>query len=312
MCLLQCGRWPDQLAVRWTSDPRPVEGSRHSIRDSDLSPEQEPYPVVILRAGASANVWNYSTLAEDLASHGYVVVGFDAPYRSFYRCFPRRQDNDTIPENNPELCLEKTGQGAGHCANRLLTGGPRTWRFVLDRLERLNTSDAFRQVHGTARHDARGSIRHSFGGAAALQFCTKIPGARQASMWTALHTAALFKRGSTGVYVPSERHSRESEPESGQIMANIDRFTIVCLRMKGAPGDSWREPFLFSDDGALLKSHIVMQTLHMFGNCRYRGTPPACRSVTRLRSFSTRASRGKVFAVQELISSLPRDTRFLD
>ena len=31
---------------------------------------------------ASAGVVNSSTLAEDLASHGYVVVGFDAPYRT--------------------------------------------------------------------------------------------------------------------------------------------------------------------------------------------------------------------------------------
>jgi hypothetical protein len=35
-----------------------------------------------MRGGASAPVANYSTLAEDLASHGFVVVGFDAPYRT--------------------------------------------------------------------------------------------------------------------------------------------------------------------------------------------------------------------------------------
>ena len=60
----------------------------HSIRNSDVSPGQRSYPVVIMRAGASAEVWNYSTLAEDLASHGYVVVGFDAPYRTSVVVFP--------------------------------------------------------------------------------------------------------------------------------------------------------------------------------------------------------------------------------
>ena len=50
----------------------------HSIRNPDVSAQQPSYPVVIMRAGASSEVWNYSTLAEDLASHGYVVVGFDA------------------------------------------------------------------------------------------------------------------------------------------------------------------------------------------------------------------------------------------
>src|SRR5207247_2046796 len=52
-----------------------------SLRNATLSPQQRSYPVLIMRGGASAPVMNYSTLAEDLASHGYVVVGFDAPYR---------------------------------------------------------------------------------------------------------------------------------------------------------------------------------------------------------------------------------------
>src|SRR5579864_7613449 len=55
----------------------------HSIRNIGVPPQQQSYPVVIMRAGASAEVSNYTTLAEDLASHGYVVVGFDAPYRTY-------------------------------------------------------------------------------------------------------------------------------------------------------------------------------------------------------------------------------------
>jgi len=35
--------------------------------------------VVIMRGGGFSRSVDYSTLAEDLASHGYVVVGFDAP-----------------------------------------------------------------------------------------------------------------------------------------------------------------------------------------------------------------------------------------
>jgi predicted dienelactone hydrolase len=60
-----------------TRDPSKVHS--HSHRDSAVSPRQRSYPVVIMRAGASAEVVKYSTLAEDLASHGYIVVGLDAP-----------------------------------------------------------------------------------------------------------------------------------------------------------------------------------------------------------------------------------------
>src|SRR6202165_4445417 len=91
----------------------------HSLRDADLSPQQRSYPVVIMRAGASLEVWNYSALAEALASHGYVVVGFDAPYRTFTVVFPDGRVMRRIPENNPELCLEKTGQERDRCATKL-------------------------------------------------------------------------------------------------------------------------------------------------------------------------------------------------
>ena len=47
-----------------TRDVSKVHG--HSTRNSDVSPQQRSYPVVIMRAGASAEVANYSTLAEDL------------------------------------------------------------------------------------------------------------------------------------------------------------------------------------------------------------------------------------------------------
>src|SRR5438445_1337783 len=44
-----------------TRDPSKVHG--HSARDPAVSPQQRSYPVVIMRAGASAGVASYSTLA---------------------------------------------------------------------------------------------------------------------------------------------------------------------------------------------------------------------------------------------------------
>src|SRR5580765_4575222 len=62
-----------------TRDPSLVQS--HSRRNVDVAPGG-PFPIVLFRAGGSAAVLNYSSLAEDLASHGFVVVGFDAPYRT--------------------------------------------------------------------------------------------------------------------------------------------------------------------------------------------------------------------------------------
>src|SRR5437763_11381454 len=152
-----------------TRDLSRVHG--HSFRNVDVSPQQRSYPVVIMRAGASLEVWNYSTLAEDLASHGYVVVGFDAPYRTGVVVFPGGRVVRRIPENNPELCLEKTGQERGRCANRLLSAWTADIAFVLDRLEQLSASDASGKFTGRLDMTRVGVFGHSFGGATAALFC---------------------------------------------------------------------------------------------------------------------------------------------
>lgn len=60
----------------------PAAVSPHSVLDGTLPAEPPHFPIVILRAGLGALTTSYTTLAEDIASHGYVVVGFDAPYRT--------------------------------------------------------------------------------------------------------------------------------------------------------------------------------------------------------------------------------------
>ncbi|HYW98863.1 MAG TPA: hypothetical protein VE822_07100, partial [Candidatus Elarobacter sp.] len=248
-----------------TRDLSKVHG--HSIREADLSPEQRWYPVVIMRGGASAAVWSYSTLAEDLASHGYVVVGLDAPYRTSNVVFPDGRVMRRIPENNPELCLEKTGQERDRCANRLLIAWTSDMAFVLDKLEQLNASPASGKFAGRLDLTRVGVFGHSFGGAQAAQFCSQdsrckagidVDGAPHGSViQTGINRPFLFLLSD---------HSHESDSEGGQIMANIrsiyDRLPAdgrAFLEIRGA------NHFLFSDDGALLKSHIVMRTLRKLG-----------------------------------------------
>jgi hypothetical protein len=127
------------LSYFLTRDLSKVRG--HSLRNADVSPQQQSYPVIIMRAGASLEVASYSSLVEDLASHGYIVVGVDAPYRTGIISFPDGRIIKRIPQNNPEVCLEKTGQERDRCASRFLTAWNSDIAYVLDRLAELNTSD---------------------------------------------------------------------------------------------------------------------------------------------------------------------------
>src|SRR3989454_6853032 len=104
---------------------------------------------------------NYSTLAEDLASRGYVVVGFDAPYRTNVVVFPDGRVMRRMPENNPELCAGQALDQQPRCVNKVLTAWTADIAFVLDRLERLNTSDAFGNFAGRLDLARVGAIDHS-------------------------------------------------------------------------------------------------------------------------------------------------------
>lgn len=239
----------------------------HSLRDVAVSPRQQSYPVVLMRAGASAEIWNYTTLAEDLASHGYIVVGFDAPYRTHVVAFPDARVMKRAPQNNPELCEGLGEARLAPCVDRVLTAWTSDMAFVLDRLQQLNAADSSGQFKGRLDLARVGVFGHSFGGAAAAQFChddsrckagINVDGRPFGSVIKeGLHPPFLFLLGD---------HGHETDPESVQIKADIqsiyDRLPPdgrLLLEIRGA------NHFLFSDDGALLKSHLAMRTLRMLG-----------------------------------------------
>ena len=237
----------------------------HHIRDSAVSPQQRSYPVVLIRAGASAAVWNYSTLAEDLASHGYVVVGFDAPYRTSVVVFPDGRVMRRRPENNPELVFGRPDSASR--INQLLAAWTGDIAFVLDRLEQLNRSDASGRFTGRLDMARVGVFGHSLGGAAAAQFCHDDSRCKAGIDVDGAPLGSVIREGihRPFMFLLSD-HGDSSDPGNRQVGADIqsiyDRLPPggrLRIAIRGA------NHFLFSDDGALFKSHIVLRTLRMMG-----------------------------------------------
>ena len=248
-----------------TRDISKVHG--HSTRNSDVSPRERSYPVAIMRAGASAEIWKYSTLAEDLASHGYIVVGFDAPYRTNAVVFPDGRVRRRTPENNAELCEGQAPAQQEICVSRVMTAWTYDIGFVLDRLERLNGSDSSGKFTGRLDMTRVGVFGHSFGGATAAQFCHDDSRCKAGIDVDGAPFGSVVREGMDKpfLFLLSD-HSHESGAESDRILANIqsiyDRLPAegrLRIAIRGA------DHFLFSDDGALLKSHIVMGALRMVG-----------------------------------------------
>jgi predicted dienelactone hydrolase len=258
----------------WTFLTRDVSKVRgHSARAPDVSPQQRSYPVVIVRAGASAPVLNYSTLAEDLASHGYVVVGFDAPYRTARVVFPDGRLMGRLQENNPEICVVPDRAQMERCVSRVVNAWTGDIAFVLDRLAQLNASDSSGKFTGRLDMTRVGILGHSLGGAVSLQFCHEDSRCKAGIDIDGAPHGSVIQAGlrQPFMFLLSD-HGAESDPASIQILADIrsiydrippDRRLDATIR--GA------FHYTFSDDGALLKSSVVRGVLHVLGKLRIGG-----------------------------------------
>jgi dienelactone hydrolase len=235
----------------------------HSIGDAELSPQQRSYPVVLMRAGLAALTTDYTTLAEDLASRGYVVVGLDAPYRSFVVVFPDGRVIARAPQNNADLV---GGRELEQLADQLVRAWSADMSFALDQLERLNTADPAGRFLGRLDLQRVGVFGHSLGGATALEFCHDDSRCKAGIDVDGAPWGSVVGEGVTQpfMFLWSD-HSGEHDPETHQIEANLhsifdrmprDRRLQIVIRGAGH--------YMFSD-GAMLKSPLLMRGLRTLG-----------------------------------------------
>jgi dienelactone hydrolase len=237
----------------------------HSASDADVSPEQRCYPVVIMRAGGGALTTDYTTLAEDLASHGYVVVGFDAPYRTWAVVLPDKRVVARPAANDPE---NLDADQANLLINRLLPMWTGDTRFVVSQLQKLNAADATRADASSGKFTGRldlqrlGMFGHSFGGAQALQFCHEEIECKAGIDIDGAPYGSVVQEGlkQPFMFIFSDHSHEQSDPESKRIGAAIQsiygrlpngRFMIT---IRGA------HHFSFSDQ-ALLKSQYLIKVM---------------------------------------------------
>lgn len=133
----------------------------HAHRDIGLPAGNEKFPVVLFSHGYPMPATSGSFAAEELASHGYVVVSINHTYDTAFVVF---QDGTNAP-------VESMGDvGKIDAVEKIL--GPRVavWvadaRFVLNEVTKLNATDP--RFQGRLDLDHVGYFGHSFGGATAF------------------------------------------------------------------------------------------------------------------------------------------------
>jgi dienelactone hydrolase len=162
----------DSMIARAYLDLRPddirVWGSLKLTATPDASPAQSPHagwPVLVLSHGMGVSRVQYSSLSQELASHGYVVLAIDHPIGGFMldpdgRVLTPGVDSLLYPDH-PLAHVVRDWAGDAAFAIREVT-------------RRLGTSLSvgITLLLDTARV---GMVGHSLGGAAALQACRSEP-----------------------------------------------------------------------------------------------------------------------------------------
>ena len=140
----------------------------HSYNSLPLAKAQAAYPVLVMEPGMGPMASDYTVLAENLASRGYIVIGINPTYTSNLIVFPdgriaERSTHGTIPDNaSPAAAVAD--------ANRIGGVWTQDMRFVLDQLAKFNV-DGSSPFYQRLDLGHTGIFGHSFGGATAFAVC---------------------------------------------------------------------------------------------------------------------------------------------
>jgi predicted dienelactone hydrolase len=156
----------DQLARALPRDAVSLARSAESFAVSQAPVAEEPprFPVILFSPGAGTVPALYSSLFEDLASHGYVIVAVDHPY-----------DDLAVVLSDGRVVKQAKQPNGGEELLRFqrqrVTVRTQDLRFVLDQLERVADGRVADPLRGRLDLAQIGALGHSVGGMTAAELC---------------------------------------------------------------------------------------------------------------------------------------------
>jgi pimeloyl-ACP methyl ester carboxylesterase len=130
----------------------------YSMNSPPLTEGSNPFPVLLFSPGYDGVYAIYTSLIEDLVSHGYVVASINHPYVSGITVFPDGRTVGLAPDFPGDYAIRTVVDDA---------------LFVLDFVTALNSTDSLWK--GRLDLSKVGMFGHSFGGAATTICCTEDP-----------------------------------------------------------------------------------------------------------------------------------------
>ena len=134
----------------------------HSFDHAQVARSNEAFPLVLMSPGNATNVAFYASIAEELASRGYVVVGIDHPYQVAAVLLP---DGSVA---GYDTSWDSSSPGAGGGVAQKVEERVADVLFVLDGLASESSA-----VRGRLDFESVAVIGHSNGGLTAMEMCRR-------------------------------------------------------------------------------------------------------------------------------------------
>jgi dienelactone hydrolase len=143
----------------------------HAVPNVSVVATPARLPVLLFAPSWTGRRNQNTVQAEDLASHGFVVVGIDHPYSTALTVFPDGRKAESMLGEFLDCSSDEAVAACIRVANEQLALRMADARFVLDELERLDRLDPEGLFTRRLDFSRVGVFGHSFGGAVAAEVC---------------------------------------------------------------------------------------------------------------------------------------------
>ena len=143
----------------------------HSLLNATLSSAEHQFPVLIFAPSWWGQRTDDTFLAEELASHGYVVVGIDHPYSSLAVVFPDGRIVHTKLFIQETYATQSSFETFVKAAAEQIKLRAADVEFVLNALEHISAYDTKSQFAGRLDPNRVGIFGYSIGGGVAAEVC---------------------------------------------------------------------------------------------------------------------------------------------
>jgi predicted dienelactone hydrolase len=247
--------------------------------DAPIAAAGAPFPVILFNHGWGGRRTNDTFLAEDLASHGYLVASIDHTYNAEVVAFPDGRIVKGSASKEVYFPETSTPEEVRIVWDKELLKWEADQRFILDRLEVMNDTSGSSWYGRIDTHMA-GAIGHSFGGAASTQICAEDPRVHASVNMDGWFFAAIRLRGPNQPLLAIQT-DQPNISETNTVGGSLDAtdFADLTASVKKFGG------FVMTVSGATHDDFTDEPLVSPFRMISHRGTLPTRRVHDIVRSY---------------------------